>query len=80
MCLIVNTIPKALSVLHRTLGVLSCVQLCNPMDCNPPGSLVCGIFQTRILEWVAIYYSNHTLIMIRGHGEHSRARLPETWQ
>ena len=26
----------------------------NPMDCSPPGSSVHGIFQTRILEWVAI--------------------------
>ena len=25
-----------------------------PMDCSPPGSSVHGIFQTRILEWVAI--------------------------
>ena len=22
------------------------------MDCSPPGSLVCGILQARILEWV----------------------------
>ena len=27
---------------------------CNPMDCSPPGSSVHGIFQARILEWVAI--------------------------
>ena len=31
---------------------LSCVQLCDPMDCNLPGSSVYGIFYTRILEWV----------------------------
>ena len=31
--------------------------LCNPMDCNPPGSSVCGIFQARILKWVAISFS-----------------------
>ena len=24
------------------------------MDCNPPGSSVYGIFQAKILEWVAI--------------------------
>ena len=35
----------------------SCLTLCNPMDCNPPGSSVYGIFQARILEWVAISYS-----------------------
>ena len=32
----------------------SCSTLCNPMDCSPPDSLVHGIFQARILEWVAI--------------------------
>ena len=31
--------------------------LCDPMDCSPPGSSVLGIFQARILEWVAISYS-----------------------
>ena len=28
----------------------------NPMDCSLPGSSVHGIFQARILEWVAISY------------------------
>ena len=28
-----------------------------PMDCSPPGSSVHGIFQERILEWVAISFS-----------------------
>ena len=31
--------------------------LCEPMDCSPPGSSVHGIFQARILEWVAISFS-----------------------
>ena len=31
--------------------------VCNPMDCTPPGSSVHGIFQARILEWGAIFYS-----------------------
>ena len=31
-----------------------CLTLCDPMDCSPPGSSVRGIFQARILEWVAI--------------------------
>ena len=31
-----------------------CPSLCDPMDCSLPGSSVHGIFQTRILEWVAI--------------------------
>ena len=35
----------------------SCLTLCDPMDCNPPGSSVHGISQVRILEWVAIFFS-----------------------
>ena len=31
-----------------------CLALCSPFDCSPPGSSVHGIFQWRILEWVAI--------------------------
>ena len=31
----------------------SCMPLCNPMDCSPPGSYVLGIFQARILDWIA---------------------------
>ena len=31
----------------------SCLTLCDPMDCSPPGSSVHGIFQEGILEWVA---------------------------
>ena len=36
----------------------SCLTLCDPMDCSPPGSFVHGILQARILEWVAISMSN----------------------
>ena len=36
----------------------SCLTLCDPMDCSPPGSFVQGILQARILEWVAISMSN----------------------
>ena len=31
--------------------------LCHPIDCNLPGSSVHGIFQARVLEWVAISFS-----------------------
>ena len=34
----------------------SCPSLCNPMDCSPPSSSVHEIFQTRILEWIAIFF------------------------
>ena len=35
----------------------SCPTLCNPMDCSPPGSSAHGIFQARIQDWVAIFFS-----------------------
>ena len=35
----------------------SCLTLSDPMDCSPPGSSVHGIFQARVLEWVAIVFS-----------------------
>ena len=34
-----------------------CPTLCDHMDYSPPGSSVHGIFQARILEWVAISFS-----------------------
>ena len=34
----------------------SCLILCDPMACSPPGSSVHEIFQARILEWVAISF------------------------
>ena len=36
----------------------SCPTLCDPIDSSPPGSAVPGILQARILEWVAISFSN----------------------
>ena len=35
----------------------SCLTLCNPADCSPPGFSVRGILQARILEWIAIPFS-----------------------
>ena len=34
-----------------------CPTLCNPMDCSLPGSSIHGIFQARVLAWVAISFS-----------------------
>ena len=36
----------------------SCPTLCDPIDGSPPDSSVPGILQARILEWVAISFSN----------------------
>ena len=38
----------------------SCLTLCDPMVCSPPGSSVHGIFQARILEWVAMPFSRES--------------------
>ena len=35
----------------------SCLTLCDPMDCSPPGSSIHGICQARVLEWGAIAFS-----------------------
>ena len=35
----------------------SCPTLCDPMDCNLSGSSIHGIFQPRVLEWIAISFS-----------------------
>ena len=37
----------------------SCPTLCDPVDCSPPRSSVHGIFQARVLEWVAISFSKN---------------------
>ena len=34
-----------------------CLTLCDPMVCSLPGSSIHGIFQARVLEWVAIPFS-----------------------
>ena len=42
--------PYSLLYVHTQ----SCLTLWDPLDYSPPGSTVHGIFQARILEWVAI--------------------------
>ena len=52
------------SALFRELVAQSCLTLCNPMDCSSPGSSVHGILQARILESVAIPFSNTCFLFI----------------
>ena len=40
--------------IHACSVAQSCLTLCDPMDCNPPGSSVFGILQARMLECVAM--------------------------
>ena len=42
----------------------SCPTLSNPMDCSLPGSSIHGIFQARVLEWVAIAFSNPATYLV----------------
>ena len=41
-----------------TKSLQSCPTLCDPIDGSPLGSSVPGILQARILEWVAISFSD----------------------
>ena len=41
----------------------SCPTLRDPMDCSLPGSSVHGIFQARVLEWVAIATPKQSYIL-----------------
>ena len=41
---------------HHHEVAQSCLTLRDPMDCNPSGSFIHGIFQTKVLEWVAISF------------------------
>ena len=45
------------TVTVKMLVAQLCLTLCNPMDRSSPGSSVCGVFQARILEWVAVSFS-----------------------
>ena len=45
---------KCMKVKSETEVTQSCPTLRDPMDCSLPGSSTRGIFQARVLEWVAI--------------------------
>ena len=57
-----------------------CPTLSDPMDCSLPGSSAHGIFQARVLEWVAIAFSVflHTCLytQVLGDLHHLLARRP----
>ena len=52
-----KTIPTAVAA-AAAKSLQSCPTLCNPIDSSPPGSAVPGIPQAKVLEWVAISFSN----------------------
>ena len=49
---------------NKVLVTQSCLRLCNPKGCSPPGSSVRGISQARILEWVAIFFSKGSILIV----------------
>ena len=51
---------KVQQITHEVLVVQLCLTLCNPIDYSPSGSSVHAIFQTRILEWVAMPFSKRS--------------------
>ena len=53
----------------------SCPTLCNPVDCSLPGSSVHGIFQARILEWVAISFSRKEYTMLNAGLDEAQAGI-----
>ena len=48
------------SPMHESEVAQSCPTLSDPMDCSQPGSSTHGIFQARVLEWVATAFSFHS--------------------
>ena len=53
---------KGFGIVDETVSEVtqSCPTLCDPMDCSLPGSSIHGIFQARVLEWVAISFSRRS--------------------
>ena len=64
------TSPSSLLLLLLSLQL--CPALCDIVDSSPPGSFVPGILQARILEWVAISFSNLPTCV---HAKHLEAIL-----
>ena len=48
----------SVSLSDATKSLQLCSTLCNHIDGSPPGSSIPGILQARILEWVAIFFSD----------------------
>ena len=47
---------QCMKVKSESEAAQSCLTLSDPIDCSLPGSSVHGIFQARVLEWVAIAF------------------------
>ena len=60
-------------------GAQLCLILYDPMDCSPPGSSVCVIFQVRMLEWIAISFSRGSSQPRQGLNLSLLHLLPSRW-
>ena len=58
--------------------VQSCPTLQDPMDCGLPGSSAHGIFQARVLEWVASAFSIKRVYKDRNIDQGNNIESPET--
>ena len=54
----VTTAGAAAAATAAAKSLQTCLALCDPIDCSPPGFPVPGILQATTLEWVAISFSN----------------------
>ena len=61
-----HSLLQCMKVKSESEVAQSCLTLHDPMDCSLPGSSIHGIFQARVLEWVAIAFSNHINIQVGG--------------
>ena len=55
---VTSLLSEAAAAAAAAKSLQSCLTLCNPIDGSPPGSAIPGILQARVLEWVAISFSN----------------------
>ena len=53
---------QCMKVKSESEVVQSCLTVSDPMDCSQPGSSIRGIFQARVLEWVAIVFFHRGLM------------------
>ena len=50
---------QCMKVKSESEAAQSFLTLHNPLECSLPGSSIHGIFQSRVLDWVAIAFSNN---------------------
>ena len=75
-----NRLNANMSLASPNNGVCAqlCQTLCDPTSCSLPGSSVHGVFQARILGWVAIFSSREWIFLTQGLNTHPLGLLH--WQ